>query len=522
MLAYAYTRCSHRESALSGAGLAAQDRNCQRMFEEARFLYPHVQWAAESYDHDEPGHFCDRAVSAFKCTLFRRRAGIAMIDRLKRGDIVFCSAVDRMFRSIFDLATTLKWFEEKGVILRFGNISVDTSTPMGRMVLHQLVMFAEWESTIKSMRQKEAFAIRKAAKAAGEQVPAALRQPCEAEKPRDFLRGTKRPQFNQAMLATIPRKTKHDPDIMKVNGPGTVYIYTRCSHLDSVESGLGLESQRVTCMHKVGQMLHDNPQLEFGGEFSDEAVSAWKHRFVKRPAGGRLVSQFKPGDHVVFARIDRAFRSVRDMAETIPTWQENGVTVWFAADGIESHTPIGRAAMAMLAVFAQLEPELTGSRTREALRELRAQGRGLSRIWGFAWQRAGGHRELVPCRRTIAKIRLAHWLITRMGVASDKAAVRIEELAAKREHRRPLPMAGIDPRLAEKWFGPGVDGYALMKQKVFSSRKTGKPILVCLKPEFTPPMCRHAVVRWPTMAAYCEEQRRESRKRREAQAAKSA
>lgn len=513
MVAYAYLRCSHRLSAESGAGLAAQAVNIARMFEEAQIMEPGLKWADASFEHESKGHFCDRKVSAFRTPMHKRPAGSALLKVASKGDVIFVSAVDRMFRSIADMAKCLQQFDSRGIRLRFANMPVDTSTPVGRLVLHQLVVFAEWESSLKSVRHKEANAIRKALAAKGKGVPKEMLSPGDYERPSEEFTGlkSKAPQFDPGVLETIPRRAQ--PIVVSKDTPGRVFTYVRCSHTDSAESGLGIDAQRRATSAFAARLCEAHPNMTLGGDFCDEAVSAWKHRFEKRPQGGELSRMLRPGDHVVFSRLDRAFRSVRDMSDVLPRWQEQGITVSFVTEGVDSRTAWGRAAIGVLAVFAQLEPEITSSRTREALHELRSHGRGLWRAWGFRWSGRGNNRTLVPCRTTTVKIRLAHWLHFQFKWSPERIAVRIEELTAKREGRRPLPMSGIHPYFAEKWFGPGVKAN-MLSTSVYTQRGTNKKMQPMILPEFSGRQVLRAIQRWPLLAKYHEEQRREAQRLR--------
>lgn len=513
MPAYAYTRCSHRDSEESGAGLAAQDSTVQRMFDEVLEHTPSLTWAEARAEHERPGHFCDKTVSAYRVPFTRRPAGSLLWPLLKKGDFLFVSAVDRMFRSLPDMAKTFTELEKRGVHVRFGNIPQDTSTPMGRLILHQLVVFAQWESDLKSMRQKEAHAIRVAFAAAGKPIPEELKTPGDKEKPSATRKRdrTPIPEFDPAILRTVPRLAMAQP--INPTDPGVIYAYIRCSHMDSVDSGLGLEWQRRTCMRQVERMLKENPNLRFGGLFCDEAVSAWKHRFEKRPEASRLAGMLQRGDHVVFARHDRAFRSVRDMSSTLPRWQDQGVTIHFVADNLDCRTPIGKAIISMLAVFAELEPAMTSTRTREALHELHQQGRGLKLIRGFKFVETPLGTTLVPDREEIALIRLAYTLTTIGKLSSDKAAARIEQIIAKRENRRPIPEAGIDLCFAERWFGKDFRQYGNVTGR--RSVRTGKKYPQLFYPRIDPRCVRHHAARWPILAEYLDAKRSESRLRRD-------
>lgn len=503
--AFSYLRASHRDSVESGAGLAAQERQVCEMFDAAQV--DGLKWSPHKFDHDSGGRFCDKAVSAFSVPFFSRPAAKELMKHLRKGDHLFVAKTDRMFRSVKNMGITLTELSRLKVNLHYGDIPLGTDTPMGAMMLSILVTFAEWESRMKSFRIKEAFAIRKAARdgtlvMTPEQAKRLVRSPTESEKRTyEFKRGASDPRI----FDTIPRAVEEKP---ADNQPGRILIYIRCSHQDSVDSGLGLEAQLAACRRFAARLQEQNPNLPVVLEFSDEAVSAYMHRFKLRPNGKKLTEQLQPGDHVLFARLDRAFRSVRDCAETIPEWQERGIHIHFVNDGLDTTTPIGRAMVSIMSAFAQIEPEMTSTRTREALRELRTLGRGVNSCFGFKWERAGDEKSLVPDKARIKQIRLSV-LINRRRLSLAATMRRVEELYAKHEGRRPLPEAGISLYCAKKWIGDRDP------TPYIPSTKDGK---ACKHPLLKPLWCRQlikmALERWPLIQAYLALKCMESKARR--------
>lgn len=68
--------------------------------------------------------------------------------------------------------------------------------------------------------------------------------------------------------------------------------------------------------------------VEFGGEFVDQAISG-QRKFCLRPMGAKILTLAKPGDHFVFARVDRAFRSTLDQLETVDSFLKTGFVCHF-------------------------------------------------------------------------------------------------------------------------------------------------------------------------------------------------
>jgi site-specific DNA recombinase len=76
------------------------------------------------------------------------RPGLTQLRRLVRSGkvkAVVVLKVDRLTRSLFDLMSLVREFDEHGVGLISVTENFDTSTPMGRMIMQMLGMFAEFE-----------------------------------------------------------------------------------------------------------------------------------------------------------------------------------------------------------------------------------------------------------------------------------------------------------------------------------------------------------------------------------------
>jgi hypothetical protein len=76
-----------------------------------------------------------------------------MWKQLHEGDCIVVSRVDRAFRSIHDMARTMKHLMNSGVHLITG-CGVNTLTETGRQAIEILSLMAEWESRINSRKVK--------------------------------------------------------------------------------------------------------------------------------------------------------------------------------------------------------------------------------------------------------------------------------------------------------------------------------------------------------------------------------
>lgn len=372
-----------------------------------------------------PGLYCEEAASAYRVPFAKRRAAGELLRDANRGDRIVVLRLDRGFRSVGDFCTMLKEFERRKLTLECVAPQIDLSTATGRLLGHLLVAFAEWESAIKGERSKEAFAAKKLREAGG---------------------GS--PQ--QKRLRTEPSDIWLWDDVApaKIIQPsGRVFIYIRCSHVDSVKSGLGLEAQTFAARKFCQKLIEQNPSLAFGGLFSDKAVSAYSVDFGKRAAGGKLMAELKTGDHVVFARLDRAFRNLKDQANTLPLWLDAGINVHFVDQKINLNDGMGRVLVEAMTWAAQLEPMMSSLRHKEANAEAKRQRRY---IGGASYGPLGGTvvrdeesgcKRIVLDRKYIAEMRLMHWYIRVLKKSGPWACNRLEAINAKREGRKPRCLA---------------------------------------------------------------------------------
>jgi DNA invertase Pin-like site-specific DNA recombinase len=91
----------------------------------------------------------------------------------------------------------------------------------------------------------------------------------------------------------------------------------------------------------------------------------------------------------VWAKLDRAFRSVVDGARTMQLLKSKGVSFNSLDLGLDTGTPIGRCICTILMSFAELELEFVKQRTRDALRSKKAAGLPYGRCTPIGWRRVG-------------------------------------------------------------------------------------------------------------------------------------
>lgn len=158
-----------------------------------------------------------------------------------------------------------------------------------------------------------------------------------------------------------------------------VAIYIRVSTLDQAREGYSLKMQEQTlrewCKEK-GYIIYDM--------YADRGISG--KDFNHRPDMLRLMRDAKDGcfNSVVFWALSRFTRSVQDLYNTLDKFQKWGVSMVSYTEAFDMSTPMGRAMIGIVGVFAQLEREITSERVAAAMQMRAAQGkRTCSEILGY-------------------------------------------------------------------------------------------------------------------------------------------
>ena len=147
-------------------------------------------------------------------------------------------------------------------------------------------------------------------------------------------------------------------------------VYRRVSTTEQGSSGLGLDAQLAACT------AYCEARGWIIASVHDDVCSG----SAKRRAGlEAAISDLRAGDVLIAAKADRLARSLSMFVRLVER-AKSGEWAIVAADGsVDLTTPHGRAMAAMAAVFADLERELIGARTRDALAAARQRGTRLGR-----------------------------------------------------------------------------------------------------------------------------------------------
>jgi DNA invertase Pin-like site-specific DNA recombinase len=82
----------------------------------------------------------------------------AAIDFCREGDVLVCTKLDRLARSVADVVAIEKRLRDKRTALHIMDPAMDTSTPAGRLTFNVLASIAQFEREIMLTRQREGIA----------------------------------------------------------------------------------------------------------------------------------------------------------------------------------------------------------------------------------------------------------------------------------------------------------------------------------------------------------------------------
>lgn len=166
---------------------------------------------------------------------------------------------------------------------------------------------------------------------------------------------------------------------MKKDIRKTAAIYIRVSTLDQAREGYSLEAQEEALSKWCREHGYEVYDL-----YADKGISA--KDMEHRPDLQRLMRDAKSGcfNMVVFWALSRFTRSVIDLYDTMTKFRDWNIAMMSFTESFDTSTPMGRAMIGIVGVFAQLERELTGERVRAAMAVRAAKGkRTCSEILGY-------------------------------------------------------------------------------------------------------------------------------------------
>ncbi|MDD3294777.1 MAG: recombinase family protein, partial [Geobacteraceae bacterium] len=142
-------------------------------------------------------------------------------------------------------------------------------------------------------------------------------------------------------------------------------VYVRCSTEDQSRGDYTtLDAQEDFCK----SYLHSS-QFEFVRTVRDDGHSA---KNLARPGirgilqEARLPESERTFDGVVFFKLDRLTRRMKDLYDLVDYFKDNNIEFISVAEKFDTSTPHGRAMLSLVGTFACLEREQLGERVKAA------------------------------------------------------------------------------------------------------------------------------------------------------------
>ena len=164
----------------------------------------------------------------------------------------------------------------------------------------------------------------------------------------------------------------------------TAYGYARAS---TGKQNLTFDAQQQAIERYYKQKLEPEGYA-WGGIFEDRATSGARP-FTEREQGLRLFVAAQPGDAIIWAKMDRAFRSVRDGANTLHLLKNKGISIHSIDINLDTSTALGEFVCHLLMLLGELERSWVSSRTREVMEARRKSGQPMHRSTPAGWRIVG-------------------------------------------------------------------------------------------------------------------------------------
>ncbi len=131
---------------------------------------------------------------------------------------------------------------------------------------------------------------------------------------------------------------------------------------------------------------------------------------TRRPGLKGILAELEAGtaewDSLIVYRLDRLTRSLRDGGEIFDALRENGKGFASVSERLDFSTPVGRAMLWIIHVFAQFEREQLGERTKDKMVQIAREGGYAPGTTPFGYMRKAKHDNALaidPAKAAIVK-----------------------------------------------------------------------------------------------------------------------
>lgn len=186
-----------------------------------------------------------------------------------------------------------------------------------------------------------------------------------------------------------------------------VALYFRVSTLEQANEGYSLESQKERLIAFAKSQGWNDYHL-----YMDDGYTGTD---MNRPGLKRLIRHIEDKliDAVVVMKLDRLSRKQKDALYLLEdVFDKNGVIFKSATEPFDTSTPLGKAMIGVLAVFAQLERDMIVERTTSGRRQRVSKGQwyGGPVPFGYSWNKEEQMLEIVPEEAQLVRDIFARYL----------------------------------------------------------------------------------------------------------------
>jgi DNA invertase Pin-like site-specific DNA recombinase len=166
------------------------------------------------------------------------------------------------------------------------------------------------------------------------------------------------------------------------NKPNAV-IYLRVSSKKQFDEGYSIASQKSSCDNYARLKKFNVSKV-----FTDEGVSATIFLW-NRPKGGAMKEYIEKNNikHIIAVKMDRLFRNVRDLLETVDelTSKDIGLhLVEFGGQSLDTTSAMGRFFLTVIGAIGELESGQISERTKESVKHMKKNNKRFTgEIYGW-------------------------------------------------------------------------------------------------------------------------------------------
>ncbi len=193
----------------------------------------------------------------------------------------------------------------------------------------------------------------------------------------------------------------------------------------SVDKEMNLHSLKAQVEY-YRKLIGAKPDWQFAGVYADEGVTGTKEN---RPGFQRLLADCDAGkiDMIITKSISRFARNTVVLLSTVRDLKEQGISVYFERERIDSTSTDGELMLTLLAAFAQEESKSISDNTKWAIRKQFEKGIGNSyTLYGYRWD--GTEFVIAPEEAETVRLIYASYLD---GMTPDRIASMLQKKGIK-------------------------------------------------------------------------------------------